>query len=194
MGMRKITVLLSAITLMLTWSNSANASNVFQELKELKWEDGRLRIEAQGWSGVRSGRRSRSGDIGVVGTVEKEFALYQKLTVGVRAIPIFIMDESDKDGRDAETIYGVGVGISIRRYLNGVEDGWYAEYNESIIGQSKKFRGNSGNFNFMSEIGIGYEFENDWYVSAKWRHLSNAGIANKNAGVNGVGIGIGFSF
>jgi hypothetical protein len=48
--------------------------------------------------------------------------------------------------------------------------------------------------NFLTEVGVGYEFDNDWHVALKWRHMSNAGIASRNAGVNGLGIGIGFSF
>lgn len=190
----KIITISMAILLMISGSSSADVSSAWQALKELKWEDGRLRIESQGWTGTRSGRRSRTDDYGVAVTIEKEFSLNQKLTVGLRVIPLFIVDESDNNGGDGETIYGAGFGVSIRRYFKEAEDGWFAEYYESIIGHSEKFRGNTGSLNFMSEIGFGYEFENDWYVTAKWRHLSNAGIANQNAGINGLGIGVGFSF
>lgn len=186
--------LLVAVTLALSVVPSAFAgapSDWWNELKNTNWEDGRLRIEGQGWGGVRSGGRSRSGDIGVSAIVEKEFMLGHKLTVSPRAIPLFYVDEYHRDGHD---ILGVGVGVTLRHYWSEPQDGFYFEFSESLIAHSEKFRGNSGSVNFMSELGIGYEFDSDWHVIAKWRHLSNAGIADKNSGINFVGIGVGYSF
>ncbi len=181
------------LALCLLTTSNAEASKIgelTQEIKDLKWEDGRLRIEGQAWAGTRSGRRSRSDDVAVAGIIEKEFALGTKLAVGVRAIPLFYYDEHRTD----EEIWGAGGGVSIRYYTSESQDGWFIEYSESLIAHSDKFRGNSGSLNFMSEVGVGYEFDNNWHIAAKWRHLSNAGIADKNSGINGVGIGIGFSF
>ena len=171
-------------------SASVAEANVFQNIKDLNWEDGRLRIEGQVLMGTRSGRRSRTDDRSVVGTIEKEFALGHNLTVGLRAIPLFYYDEEITDTE----MWAVGGGASIRYYTQEAMDGWFVEYYESLIGQSEKLRGNSGSLNLMSEVGVGYEFDNNWHVTAKWRHLSNAGLAHRNSGINGIGIAVGFSF
>ena len=68
-----LTLLLLASTLVPMNANANSSLNPWQEIKKTKWEDGRLRIEGQWWTASRSGRRSRTGDDSVVGTVEKEF-------------------------------------------------------------------------------------------------------------------------
>ncbi len=209
MNVNKILVLATVTILAYTGSADANkAGDLWQELKDIQWEDGRYRLELQGWTATRSGRRGRTGDYGTAGTIEREFVFGSKTSIGLRAIPLFFVREDDHDtfeDFDGDGLYehrlyegndivGAGVGIAIHHYFRDIQDGWYFEFYESFFAQSEKFQGNSGNFNFMSEIGIGYEFENDWHIAAKWRHMSNAGIADKNAGINSVGIGIGFSF
>ena len=179
------------MSVMCTGVSEANVVGEFvQDVKDLTWEEGRIRIEGQGWAGTRSGRRSRTGDWSVTATVEKEFKLKHRLTVGLRAIPLFYYEEEETD----EKIWGAGVGASFRWYTQEAMDGWYVEYSESLVGHDEKFRGNSGTFNFMSEVAWGYEFDNNWHVAAKWRHLSNGGLASSNAGINGLGISIGYSF
>ena len=193
-SLEKVFVSIVAIALILGFSGTASATEFRKNLKETKWEDGRLRIEGQGWAGIRSGRRSRTDDYGVTATVEKEFALGHRLSAGLRAMPLFFMSESDSRGRDGNNILGAGLGFSVRYYVKEVHDGFFFESYETAIWQSDTFRGNSGRVNFLTEVGVGYEFDNDWHVALKWRHMSNAGIASRNAGVNGLGIGIGFSF
>lgn len=195
--LKKVFIPVAAVVLVVGYSGSANANKAFdfwQELKDLKWEDGRLRFEGQSWASTRSGHQSRRGDYAVAGTLEREFALDHKLSVGVRAIPLFFLSEKDRRDDDGNTILGVGLGVSIRYYTEEVQDGWFVEFSESLIGQSDTFRRNSGRVNLMSEVGVGYEFDNDWHVALKFRHLSNGGIASRNAGVNGIGVGVGFSF
>ena len=171
-------------------------ADVWQELKDLKWEDGRYRLEFQGWHGMRSGRRSRSDDVGIVGSIERDFVLQEKLTVGARLIPLFFYDAEDvpKDNYPDTDIAGAGFGLTLRYYPGQAQDGWFFELAESVIGHEEKFRGNSGSVNFMTELGIGYEFKSDFHISGRWRHLSNAGLAEDNAGINALGVGIGFSF
>lgn len=183
-----VLLLLSLLTPAQAEANSV--TDFFGDIKDLNWEDGRLRIEGQGWTGTRSGRRSRRDDWSVVGTIEKEFALYHQLTVGVRAIPLFYYDEDDT----GVEIWAAGGGVSLRWYKDEAMDGWFVEFYESLLAQSDKFEGNTGSLNFMSEVGIGYEFNSNWHISAKWRHLSNAGLAERNSGVNGFGFGVGYSF
>lgn len=178
-----------ALSLLSTGVAQASVVSEFiQDLQDLKWEDGRVRLEGQGWIGTRSGRRSRTDDRSIVGTIEKEFVLNQQLTVGLRAIPLFYYDQNDKE------IWAAGGGVALRHYSQKAQDGYFFEFTESFLGQSDTYWGNSGSFNFMTELGVGYEFDNDWHVAAKWRHLSNAGIAHRNSGINAIGISVGFSF
>lgn len=187
--------MIAAIVTSVLLVNDAQAGT-WEEIKALSWEDGRNRLEVQGWAGMRSGRRSRSGDGGIVGSYEREFVVGEKLTVGARLIPVFFYaaDAEPGDNYPETDVAGFGFGLTIRRYLHEAEDGWYAELAESVIAHEEKFNGNSGSVNFMTELAIGYEFASDFHVSGRWRHLSNAGLADDNSGVNAFGISIGFSF
>jgi hypothetical protein len=175
-------------------ARAGEGSGLIQSLKDLNWEDGRLRLEGQGWASVRSGRRSRTEDNGIAGAIEKDFPVNEKLSMGIRLIPLFYVEEDDHDEYEGNDIWGGGFGLTARYYFEEVHDGWFAEFTESVIGHSDIFNGNSGSANFMSEIGIGYEFDSNWSITAKWRHISNAGFADDNSGVNALGIGIGFAF
>ena len=72
--------------------------------------------------------------------------------------------------------------------------GWFGEIGVSVLVHTERFDGNSSKLNFMSDGGVGYKFKNDWHVSAQWRHISNSGLGDKNSGVNGLGIAIGYTF
>lgn len=172
-------------------SHSVHAESVFKRIADLDWNDGQNRLELHGMAGTKRGGKSRSGDVTLMGSVEREFPLYKKLSVGLRAIPVFVYDE---DAHEGHTIFGAGGGISVRYYLDEYGKGWFAEGQESIIVHSEKFLGNSTLINFMSELGGGYEFDNDWFVFARWHHISNGGMGRRNAGINGVGVGFGLRF
>jgi len=53
-----------------------------------------------------------------------------------------------------------------------------------------------GNFHFGSHVGVGYRFgdQNNWELSYRLQHLSNAGIEDKNPGVEFHLIRLGYSF
>jgi len=179
------------LLVLLSIATPSAQAGFISDVRDLTWEEGSLRLEISGLAGLRSGGKSRTGDININGTVEREFKLYEKLSVGLRAHPLFFYDEENSDG---ETIWGTGVGVTTRWYFQGDEKGWFGEIMESVIVHSEEFRGNSTNFNLLTEVGVGYKFENNWHVTGKWRHLSNGGIGTRNSGVNGVGVGIGFTF
>ena len=83
---------------------------------------------------------------------------------------------------------------SLRGYAKKECRGFYGELGGMGIAQSDKFEGNSGGSNFMEEIGIGYLFKSDLSVSLKAGHISNAGLADDNSGVNWGCLGLGYSF
>lgn len=156
------------------------------------WREGRIKLEFAAVTGIHSGRRSRTGDIGIRTTVEYEVPALKHLTVGARVMPLLYWNEN---GDGDNEIFGFGLGNTVRVYSNADEyRGWFGEIGIMIVGQTSRFEGNSGAFNFLTDAGAGYMFKGGWHASAKIQHMSNAGLANKNSGVNGVGFAFGYTF
>ena len=159
---------------------------------DYSWKDGRWRLELTGTTAFYSGNRSRTGDIGIQGSVEYEVPLVKHLTFGIKAYPLYFYDQND---RGEDTVFGVGVGPAFRVYSNGAEHrGFFVEVSGVTLATVGRFDGNSGTMNFFSEGGIGYKFKRDWHVAAKISHISNAGLAGSNSGVNNLGLAFGYTF
>ncbi len=156
------------------------------------WKDGKWRLELSGFTGFRSGRRSRSGDLRIVGSVEYEVPLAKRLTLGIKAYPLFFHDQDDA-GED--TVVGAGVGPQLRVYSKGAERrAFFAEVGTAVLVVAGRFDGNSGAVNFLGEAGLGYKFKRNWHVAAKFSHVSNSGFGDHNSGVNTLGLAFGYSF
>ena len=156
------------------------------------WKDGRWRLELAGTTAFYSGHRSRTGDFGIVGSAEYEIPVVKHLTVGIKTYPFYYFDQDDA-GED--TVFGVGVGPALRVYSKGAEHrGFFVEVSGVTLVTVGRFDGNSGSVNFLGEGGVGYKFKRDWHVAAKISHISNAGLAGSNAGVNTLGIAFGYTF
>ena len=107
----------------------------------------------------------------------------------MRLHPVFLYRDSE------DTIYGAALGLTGRLYEKADEyAGWYGELGGSLMGHSPKFEGNTSDFNFILDVGVGYQFPDDWHVALKFNHISNSGMGSRNCGVNAVGLGIGFTF
>ncbi len=159
---------------------------------DYSWKDGRWRLELSGFTAFRSGNRSRTGDFGFAGSVEYEVPLVKHLTFGIKAYPLFFYDQDD-GGED--TMYGAAVGPEFRVYWKGAEHrGFFFEFGSAVLVTTGRFDGNSGAVNFLNEGGIGYKFKRDWHVAAKISHISNAGLASSNSGVNNLGLALGYTF
>lgn len=170
---------------------ASSADSFIESFKEI-WREGHWRLETSGFAGLNQGRHGREGDFNLNVTVERELPLFAHLTVGPKFHPVFIYDESSSSGDD--TIFAAGLGPSIRLYAKREPRGLFVEGSVTFMLQTEKFEENSTIFNFLSQFGIGYKFGDHWHVSAQWRHLSNAGLGDENAGVNGVGLGFGYTF
>lgn len=188
-GSSKVLMLVLAITgLGLIDAPSA----VADEPKGLDWRNGRVRLELQGMNAFRSGRRSRTGDIGFHFSVAYEMPATPRLTFSARAIPLFYYDAKDS-GED--TAVGAGAGMVLRVYqVRDEYRGFFGDISANIIGATGKYDGNSGTFNFMTEVGVGYKFKSPWHVTAKVQHMSNSGLASNNSGVNTLNLGFGYTF
>ncbi|GMV99038.1 MAG: hypothetical protein AMXMBFR84_01770 [Candidatus Hydrogenedentota bacterium] len=152
--------------------------------------EGSWRAEVAASTGFHSGRRSRTGDLVFTGNAEYEWPITARMTLGLRMYPLFLYLQDDPE----ETVWGGGVGIDTRYYFKEAYDAWYVEGAASLLGHDGKFEGNSGSMNFLLQAGVGYEFQNDWHVTLQVQHLSNGGLAERNAGANSVGVAVGYRF
>lgn len=156
------------------------------------WHAGWLRLEGGVMAAWDSGRRSRVDDMAYRVVLDYEVPVTPRVSVGPRVIPFMFWNEN-KQGND--DIYIAGLGASLRVYRKKDEyRGFFGEVGIMGIAQTNKFEGNSGTFNFMEEIGVGYTFKSDVHANLKIGHISNAGLADHNAGVNWGSIGVGYSF
>ena len=113
-------------------------------------------------------------------------------TFGLRGHPLFVYEPHRSS---FDTIYGVAAGVGARYYLReDTYNGWFADAGCSILWHSNYFHDNSSRVNFMPEAGVGYKFRNDWHAALKFNHISNGGMASNNAGVNALGLGVGYTF
>lgn len=192
---RQLTGFSLLLAALLTLASPASADEAGD--RAMSWLDasaGRWRLESAVMAGVHSGSRSRKGDINVTASIEYEMPAWKRASFGIRFMPLFLYDEK-RDDDDSQTIYGAGLGLMTRIYSNAeTRSGFFAEAGASLVGQSDKFEGNSGSANFLTELGVGYQWQAGWHVTVKAQHLSNAGLAEHNSGVNAVGMGVGFTF
>lgn len=167
---------------------------------EMRFNEGRWRIELSGAAGIHSGPNDRKGDYMVTGTVEYEFPATQKCTLGLRLMPMFIygQDHPDRDWDeryyDGATLWGGGVGIAGRLYVKENYQGLFFEIEANALAHDNKITGNSSNVNFLTGAGMGYKFNEHWHAVVKYGHISNAGFGADNSGANVVGLGFGYTF
>jgi hypothetical protein len=158
-------------------------------------KDGHWRLELQGMIGTNGGKGDHADDMYVVGQVEYEVPAFRRSAFGLKIIPLFLFDQDDQDTGEKDTIVGGGIGVAYRIYQHAESrDGFYLEGSISVLFHSPRFEDNTGDINFLSEVGLGYKFENAWHVAVKWEHISNGSTSRKNAGVNSVGLGVGKTF
>lgn len=166
---------------MLCLSNNAHA-------EFFKWDEGMWRVELAVSGGIHSGTKSRSGDVLYTSFIEYEVPVLPRATLGLRLLPMFIYDSPTN-------VWGGGVGLSARFYEHkDIYEGLYVETWGHAIYHEHRISGNSSNFNFLIGAGLGYQFPNNWHAIIRYDHISNAGIGNRNAGVNAIGLGIGYRF
>lgn len=199
MNSRLIAAAALAVAGLVCWSAPAGA--------DLNFKDGMWRVEVNNDFGVHQGSRDRSGDYSINGIVEYEIPATSRVTLGLRLMPLFIYNQDeekdyrvfrrvfDDNGYDGDTVWGGGFGIGGRIYQ--VKDeyrGWFAEAGVNALLHANEFNGNNSNLNFISGIGVGYQFKSDWHVQLHYQHISNASLGSENSGANSLGLGLGYRF
>jgi hypothetical protein len=165
----------------------APTSNAGERFKEGNW-----RLELSSTAGFSSRTRDRRGDVFTNLIVEYEVPLSDRFTLGLRILPAFLYAQGS--GGDP-SFYGAGFGLAPRVYQHKEDHrGFFAEVQGHVIIHNNKLRGNTGGANFLTGAGVGYKFKNDWHTVFKIEHISNAGLASRNAGANLLGIGFGYTF
>lgn len=157
--------------------------------RPIDFDAGHWRLELQGAGALHSGKTDHEGDYFITGSVEYESPWTDHVALGIRAYPLFVYPKP-------QPLYGVALGLVLRIYRNPEKDsGPYAEAGVAALWHSQYFSDNSSRLNFLDELGVGYKFEGrPWHIAVKYQHISNAGIARENAGVNAVSVGFGYSF
>jgi hypothetical protein len=157
-----------------------------------EFAEGRWRVEMGAATGFHSGRRDRSGDMVVKGSIEYEWPVYARGTLGLKTYPLFTYLQDEP----SETLWGGGFGVAARIYQNKESrDGFYVEGGANVIFHSNHIEGNSATMDFLLEGGVGYQFpRTDWHVALQVQHISNGGLFDYNAGANSVGLAAGYTF
>lgn len=170
-------------------------------------EEGMWRLELNNDFGVHQGSYDRSGDYSINGIVEYEVPATPRTTLGLRLMPLFVYtqdeDRDDRlfrrifDNKDDEggTVWGGGFGLGGRIYsVKNEYRGWFGEANVTALLHTNEFHGNSSNLNFITGLGVGYQFKSDWHVQVHYQHISNASLGSENSGANSLGVGVGYRF
>ena len=188
---------------------------------ESGFQDGRWRLQISGQMGVQSGGVEREGDILGLTTVEYEFPVTGHIAVGLKLHPFFAYTQ-DADGIDDlfeggfvdrvkeidfddfdldpekgtdDTVWGAGFGLGTRIYqVKDEQRGLFLDLGVNALFHDGEFNGNNSNINFMSGVGLGYQFKFGLNTIVHLDHISNAGLGDENSGANVVGIGVGFRF
>ncbi|MCC6490876.1 MAG: acyloxyacyl hydrolase [Candidatus Hydrogenedentes bacterium] len=186
-GIPALVVALMAPFAMFFLAESAQADNAITQ----GFGEGRWRTEVGAATGFHSGRRDRTGDIVVKGSVEYEWPIFARATLGLRTYPLFLYMQDDPE----DTLAGGGLGIASRVYQNkDTRDGAFVEGGASVLFHSNHIEGNSATMDFLLEGGLGYQFKSNWHVTLQVQHISNGGLSDDNAGANSVGLAVGYTF
>ena len=167
--------------LCVAWAPAAQA-------RDVRFSEGHWRQELTLANGLHAGKRNRESDRFISLAFEYEAPYRKRATLDFRIYPGLVYFENGES-----TLYVGGIGIGTRLYQKTELKGWYGEILGGVLLMSGEWRGNGSNVNFLSEAGLGYQFDR-WHVVLKVQHISNAGISSDNDGVNAVGVGFGYNF
>ncbi|MCC6696793.1 MAG: acyloxyacyl hydrolase [Candidatus Hydrogenedentes bacterium] len=186
-GIPALVLALIAPFAMFILAESAQADNAITQ----GFGEGRWRTEVGAATGFHSGRRDRTGDIVVKGSLEYEWPIFARATLGLRTYPLFLYMQDDPE----DTLAGGGLGIASRVYQNkDTRDGVFVEGGASVLFHSNHIEGNDATMDFLLEGGLGYQFKSNWHVTLQVQHISNGGLSEDNAGANSVGLAVGYTF
>jgi hypothetical protein len=156
---------------------------------------GRWRVEfTTTTSAIDNQWPQREKDYFFLGSIDYEWPIHSNTTFALRGSPVFLFNRHRNDNYGSSHIYGAAFGPALRLYEKKDLTGLFAEIGTSALWQSDYLPGNGSKFNFISDVGIGYEFKNRVSVSVKYFHISNAGLEELNAGFDALGVSLAYTF
>jgi opacity protein-like surface antigen len=171
------------------------------------FSEGRWRLELNGGPALGEGGRDREGDVMISGTVDYEFPTTPHTTLSLRGMPIFLYEQDEiadnwwrdlfkhREAAHEDTVFGAGAGLAGRIYQKAdVYEGFFAEVELLALVHSGKIEGDDSNVDFLSGVGVGYQFNSNWDALLRFEHVSNAGLGDPNSGVNALRLGVGYRF
>ncbi len=168
--------------------------------------DARWRLELSGGPALEVGGRERNGDWLLSGYVDFEIPTTRHTALSLRAAPLFVYAQNDDHqefwkrvfGDDYDwddTVWGGGLGLAYRIYQRGgTYEGFFLEGEALAIGHVGRIEGNGSAVDFLTGLGVGYQFGSHWQTILRFEHVSNAGLADFNSGVNALRVGMGYRF
>lgn len=181
------------------------------------FSEGHWRLEVSAQSGLNVGNFDRSGDVMALTTVEYEIPLSGHVTAGLKLHPVFTYEQDELDLDDlfeadlvdavrklefdfahdagGDSVWGAGFGAGVRIYQVKTEHrGLFLDLGLSALFHEGRLNRGSSNIDFMSGVGVGYQFNFGLNAKVNFSHVSNAGLGDENAGSNLLGLGLGFRF
>ena len=161
-----------------------------EEQRHSRFFDGHWRAELSGATDFPLGPTGNTGDILTFLSIEYEFPITPYGTFGLRGVPLLYYGQRGQDN-----VIGMGLGITARFYhVKNEYRGFFLEGEGHLLVHAERFERNDSSVNFLTGLGAGYKFKNDWHVVLKYEHISNAGLSGENAGTDTFGLGVGRSF
>jgi len=159
------------------------------------FSQGRWRTEFVSTSGTWGSQwPQHEKDYFVIGSIEYEWPIHRHCTFSLRSYPLFFYNRHKTEKLDSADIYGAAFGAALRLYQKKGKRGLFAELGSSALWHSNYLPGNGSKLNFISDIGLGYQFNENFSICAKYFHLSNAGLDEPNSGFDALAITAGYRF
>jgi hypothetical protein len=156
---------------------------------------GRWRTEIASTTGTIGNQwPDREKDYFVLGSVEYEWPIHSHTTCSLRGSPLFLYNLHGDGNYDSTHIYGAALGLAFRLYENKEPTGLFAEVGSSALWHSDYFPGNNSKLNFITDVGVGYEFENHISIAVKYFHISNANLEEHNSQLDAIGASLAYAF
>ncbi len=188
---RKVALLSISLTIALTSKAFCGDSGLFDDFDQGHW-----RFESLVGSGLSSrDKGDRKGDYYLTSSLEYEWPIYKSRTnLALRGYPALIYYQDRNNKAKNDTVFAAAFGPALRQYQHMNHKGFYWEIGVSLMWNSRLFRRNASHWNFLSEIGVGHQFDSDWHIALKLQHISNARTRSPNDGVNALALCLGFPF
>ena len=159
------------------------------------FSEGNLRMELLSTSGIWGNQwPQHEEDYFIIGSVEYEWPIHPHSSFSLRGYPLFFYNRHRTDKLDSKNVYGVAFGPALRVYQETNKTGFFAEFGSSALWHSNYLPGNGSKLNFISDIGFGYQLNENVSICAKYFHLSNAGLDELNSGFDALAITVGYRF